>query len=135
MLTIRSGQLEAFRRSFELALADRVFRSLHDDFPGSVAGLPEALVRRRIDRGLRRSRELGFETDLAAILFVAMMFAFGPTFDRHPVVAETLRPGDGPADERMLTVVLELPDRIWDELAILADRDWGDEGGSGGEAA
>jgi hypothetical protein len=126
MLTIRTEQMEAFRKALDGTMLERVVAFLRAELPDAVAGLPDDVVRRRAERGLERAREYDFETDLSLISLVTMMFEFGPNFDRHPVVAKALRDDRDTPDDRMLTVVLELPERVWDELAILADADWGD---------
>ena len=82
---------------------------------------------------MQRARNYHFATDLAMFSIVAMMFEFGPNFDRHPVVAKTLHDDRNPPDDRMLSIVLELPDRIWHELAILADSNWDDGFDASGE--
>lgn len=126
MLTIRAEQVEVFRREFDASIADAIVEFLRSNLPGSIAGVAEHGLRLRVGRGMQRARDRGFETDLAVTVFVAMMFRFGPDFDRHPSVARALGDRRDAPDERMLTVVLELPDRVWEELAILSDPRWND---------
>jgi hypothetical protein len=130
MLVIRREQMAVFARHMEERLASETIAYLFQDHPDLVEDLPEAILRRRVDQGLRQAREYGFHFDQTLQAFVALMFEFGPHFDRHPVVAKLLRDPDRPADERLDALDVEASDRVWEEIAILSAGDsWADEDG------
>ena len=120
--------MAVFERQLEDRFVAELESGLRSDHPEAVADLSDAVVRDRIERALAQARARGVGAGAALHVFVVMALVFGPRFDRHPVVARLLDDASRSVDDRVDALVLELSDRVWDELAILAEA-WDDEGG------
>ncbi len=121
--------MEVFQQYLDQRLVGETMSYLRAEQPGSVMGVPEMVLRRRVERGLMRARQYGMRADTSIQALIGMMFEFGPHFDRHPVVAKLLRNERLQPDDRTYALVFEISDRVWEEMSILSGDDrWDDEG-------
>lgn len=85
-----------------------------------VASLERPLMRRMIDRGIRRAGERGLTDAGHQLEFVTLMFMLAPSFDEHLAVREIL-PEIRPGDDLNARLVAALDERVWDEAVATYD--------------
>jgi hypothetical protein len=122
-MILRRKQMAMFRIRAENTVTDQAMRFLRSELPAGVAGMSDDVLRRRVERTRARALALGLATDMALQVFLAMTFALGPRFERHPAAVKILRDPARSADERATALLSELSDRIWEEMGILAGGD------------
>jgi hypothetical protein len=120
MIQIRRDQMDAFQRKLDERLVRELSSILRSDRPDLTAGLAEDTLRHRVSRGVDRGRSHGLTEEGSLLAFVTMMLQFGPRFDEHPRIARVLSEARPAPDALMAVLTLLVPDRVWEELAILA---------------
>ena len=119
--TIRSEQQKEFTRAAERSFVDRSINFLQDKLPAKVSPLPPRLLRQRVEAGFARAKQYGVGWESSLLMFVSLMFEFGPNFDRHPLVQAYLRDQRVQPDHRVKRVVNDLTPEDWAKVANLAD--------------
>lgn len=125
MLTLRDAQIDAFRAATWQSFVREAGAALRRDLAPALAGLTEDEVARRVAWSLSRAQAQGMRHGTALVRLAACYLACGPRFDRHPAVAGLFAQPALAPEARLQTVLDSLPDRVWDELQMLAAAaDW-----------
>ena len=125
MLRLHQKQFEIFEKQAADRFVKATVEFLLSEHADAVEHLTAQELTAQAGHALARARGLGMRTDVALQGFTALMFEFGPQFDRHPAVRRVLGDTTIPPDYFLDALVQELPRRVWDELAILAsDEGW-----------
>ncbi len=114
MLLIRDEQMRAFQAAAEDAFAHRVAEDLRQKHAERVDALDDELLLEMVTNGIRRGRRHGLTWESSLTKFVALMFAVGPDFDRHPKAASVLANPEILADDRVDALVYLLSDAEWE---------------------
>jgi hypothetical protein len=97
MLTLRTPQLRALRRTAADALLDQATALVHRHWRARSEALGAAATRQRVKGALRQAWSYGFTTRREALRFVNLTMALGDGFvtdPRYPWAAELLARGD-----------------------------------------
>jgi hypothetical protein len=136
MLIVRADQLAVFERLQLDRFVDQTAAHLRQEHQDAVAALPPDRLRDRVALAVARGMAYGMRTEAALQQFVAVMFEFGADFDDHPTVRAILHDPSTPPDYLIEALWQNLPQRVWEELLILADDDdWQDAADSIGDEA
>lgn len=84
MITINPDQQAALNALSRENFVERVTTHLQRFFPQHCAALGPAGVREAIDRGIVRAGHYGIVGERDVVLYLDLMFAFGPDFDTDP---------------------------------------------------
>ena len=123
MLVIRAAQIATLQNTLQERFLDETLAQLRVDCHGETEHLPDTDLRRRVLEGMARAQQYGICSASSLQVFVTTMFVLGPHFDRHPAVAKLLHDTSREPEDRLEAVIVELPDRVWQEIAILAGAD------------
>lgn len=88
MLRIRKAQMEALSRAVAGDYEDRMVTHLARFFPEESSALGEGAVRERIRLGVARAAAHGVDGERDVCLFLNLMIALGPDFNRDPALPE-----------------------------------------------
>jgi hypothetical protein len=81
MLTIRKPQLQAISASRVEVFYERVRYHLAKCFPDECRAIGEATVADLVRHGVERADHYGFKSQREIVLYINLMFVFGPDFD------------------------------------------------------
>jgi hypothetical protein len=82
MLTIRQNQFDDFREAARQRFEKRMVEVLRESFPRSARKLEESGLRDVIQHGIKTARGYGVVRQCDVGRYIALMFMFGPNFDK-----------------------------------------------------
>lgn len=125
MLIIRKEQMKVFERQIENNFINTVVEKIRSDHANATNGLPDNVLRKRIEYGLQRAGDYGLTWQNNLITFVTMMFEIGVGFDNCPVFQKHLTDQSLPPNARMEQLLKQTDYRDWEEAQRdSADNPW-----------
>jgi hypothetical protein len=125
---LRNAQIRHFDRLALDALIDKVIGHLRERHAADIAGLSDARLRARVERGIDRARGHGLTWEYSLFVFVGLMFTVGPDFDQYPPIRACLEDPAYPPDERVDTMLAAITPQQWHGAHLRADeRAWHDD--------
>lgn len=125
MLTIRAAQMQVMRHAVWDDFVRSTVELLQADIHAAPQPITDAVALRRVTWALERGRAHGLSSGTALLRYASCVLRHGPRFDRHPAVQLMLAASGLTPDARMMRLVHGLPQRVWDELQLLAAAaDW-----------
>ncbi len=125
MLTIRPAQLAVFEQASWQNFVGRATALLLRESASAFVGTDVDQHERRCAWALARGRRHGLHDGAALVQFATCVLSCGPRFEAHPAVRALLARGADTAEQRLAHLLHGLPDRVWEELALMApDADW-----------
>lgn len=97
------------------AFVDRIAFHIRRYRPEDIHGIPEAVLRRRIEHGVEKGRSYGLTWEYSLTVFVAHMIGINPAFDEQPAVHRGLLNPELPPDERIDALIAAVSDEEWEE--------------------
>lgn len=82
MLTIRPQQMDALSKAQAKAFEDRMVAHIQEFFPDHYAAMKEAGTRELIRHGVQRAATYGIVAERDVCMYIDMMLAFGPDYDK-----------------------------------------------------
>lgn len=127
MLTIRREQMQVFQQLADDKFISTVADHLHSHHAKIIQGLPESILRKRIEFGLQRASDYGLTWQNNLITFITMLFEIGIGFDSHPLFQQHLTDPRVPANSRMEQLLEETSGEDWDSVQhVCANNPWPD---------
>jgi hypothetical protein len=121
-MRIRDSQMKAFQTEAERNFIERVIQFLREKHPGTIEGLAEDVIRRRVAGAVSKAKGYGFTWESALVGFVAILFAVGPNFDQHPAFQPALaKSGNTDENERIRGIYRSVTNQDWEEAREFSD--------------
>lgn len=123
MLHIREEQMAVFQQQAERNFVSSIVGHLRTNHPGTVKDMPEDVLYRRVEYGIRRAREYGFSWKNSLSTFVTLMFVIAPDFDKLPAFKKFLTDEGVPPNERMELLLQQTTDADWQDAEKVSEPD------------
>ena len=116
MLVIRKAQVAAFQREKDESFAAWTVEWLRRSEAPCVAGVTDAVARRRVLAAMAQAREFGLLTPMLILRYAKRMLEHGPRVHLHPTVRASLLDTTREPEAR-LDALDRLPAGVWTEIS------------------
>lgn len=126
MFTLRETHNQAFQTKAEADFVCEVMQYLREnhaetivklpDGEFKVIALPEAILQKMVEGGIRKARNYGMTWQSSLISFVVIMFVSAPNFDENDNIRKLLTEELGFPDYRISKIWSETSDKIWNRI-------------------
>jgi hypothetical protein len=114
-------EVEATLQDDPTQLASFVLTMLRRSDFELVRGIDIARLRELVPRGVARAQSHGFTAVKDLVIFVGLMFEFGPGFDQQSEIQHLLRDNGNPPKRTMLDIVNQVSGPAWNEAERCRD--------------
>lgn len=114
-------EVEAALRDDPTQLASLVLTLIRRSDFELIRGIEITRLREMVPRGITRAQGHGFTALKDLVIFVGLMFEFGPSFDQQSEIRRLLRDNGRPPQLNMTEVVDRISEPAWNEAERCRD--------------
>lgn len=123
MIQISNAQLTTYQSQLDGRLAQKILAFLKEECAAPLNRFTDPMILRIVDRGIRKARRYGLESDYAITSFVGLMVEVGFAFDEQPRIQKILRMTRLDDNQRVDFLIKGVTEQEWQEASRLEDSD------------